>query len=662
MTDFSEQRAQMVRRQIRARGVRDERLLNAMGMIPRERFLPARWQHLAYQDRPILIAGGQVALQPHVVAYMIEALVLAPGARVLELGTGTGYAAAILAEMGAQVYAIEASGQFAERAASTLVDLGYGSVHVQHASDLRAWQEEGPFDAILVSEAVAAVPEALKSQLKTGGRLVAAVGTSMVAEELVRVTRLEKGQFDREDLADIRFVPLLTDEGEPSGPPTARLVETRPRGRQTLPGLILNHAEVFDTVEEADLSPMMARIGDKRVVLIGEASHGTSEFYRMRARITQRLIEEKGFTIVAAEADWPDAAHIDTYVRHRAAPSAGWEAFARFPEWMWRNEETKEFADWLYRHNADRTAPEMAGFYGLDLYSLFASTRAIVDYLEDVDAGLAALARRRYACLSPWEADPAAYGHAALTGRYRDCEREVTQMLADLLKKRKDYTAHDGHRFLDAAQNAQLVADAERYYRVMYYGSRMSWNLRDGHMFDTLMNVMDFHGPQAKAVVWAHNSHIGDARATEMSRRGEKNLGEMCARGFGSDSYRIGFGTDHGEVAAASDWGGPMEIKQVQPAHRQSYERQFHLTGAPGLILPMRAGQEFDLVTELADQRLERAIGVIYRPETELASHYFEAELPAQFDEYVWIDRTTAVSALPVHRTAALPDTYPFGV
>lgn len=662
MTDLAERREEMVRRQIRARGVRDERLLDAMRKIPRERFLPARWRDHAYEDRPIPVAEGQVALQPHVVAYMIEALALEAGARVLELGTGTGYAAAVMAEMGATVCALEARGQLAERAASTLVDLGYETVRVLHDSDLRAWQEEAPFDAVLISEAVPEVPEPLKSQLKTGGRLVAAVGSGMVAEELVRVTRLEKGQFDREDLADIRFVPPLSQEGEPSGPPTARLVETRPRGRETLPGLILNHAEVFDSVEEADLSAMMERIGDRRVVLIGEASHGTSEFYRMRARITQKLVEEKGFNIVAAEADWPDAAHIDTYVRHREAPSAGWEAFARFPEWMWRNEETRAFANWLYRHNTGRPAGEMTGFYGLDLYSLFASTRAIVDYLEEVDADLAALARQRYACLSPWEADPAAYGHAALTGRYRDCEQEVTRMLADLLKKREDLAARDGHRFLDAAQNAQLVADAERYYRIMYYGSRMSWNLRDGHMFETLMNVMEFHGPEAKAVVWAHNSHVGDARATEMSRRGEKNLGEMCARGFGSDSYRIGFGTDHGEVAAASDWGGPMEVKQVQPAHRQSYERQFHLTGVPGLILPMRAGHEYDLVTELADPRLERAIGVIYRPESELASHYFEAELPAQFDEYVWIDRTTAVSPLPVHRTDATPDTYPFGV
>ena len=238
---------------------------------------------------------------------------------------------------------------------------------------------------------------------------------------------------------------------------------------------------------------------------------------------------------------------------------------------MWRNGETHEFATWLHSHNAEKPPKERAGFYGLDLYSLFTSTRAIVDYLEDVDPALAALARHRFECLSPWEADPAAYGYAALTGAYRACAEDVTQVLVDLHQRRMAQAYRDGERLFDAQQNAYLVANAERYYRVMYYGSRASWNLRDGHMFETLQNVLQFHGPKAKAVVWAHNSHIGDARATEMSRRGEHNLGEMCATGFGAQSYRIGLGTDRGTVAAASDWGGPMEIKRLRPAHRQSY-------------------------------------------------------------------------------------------
>jgi erythromycin esterase-like protein len=264
--------------------------------------------------------------------------------------------------------------------------------------------------------------------------------------------------------------------------------------------------------------------------------------------------------------------------------------------------------------------------------------------------------------LSPWEADPAAYGHAAITGAYRNCEQAVTRMLADLHDKRQTYERRDGERFLDASQNAQLVANAERYYRAMYYGSRTSWNLRDGHMFDTLENLLNFHGGYSKAVVWAHNSHIGDASATEMGKRGEHNLGQLCRTGYPGQTFHIGFGTHHGEVAAATNWDGPMEIKTVRPSHPQSYENQFHRTGVEGLILPMRPGSEFDLVQELVKPRLERAIGVIYRPETELASHYFEAVLPEQFDEYIWIDRTNAITRLRSSRMKGLPDTYPFGL
>jgi erythromycin esterase-like protein len=272
------------------------------------------------------------------------------------------------------------------------------------------------------------------------------------------------------------------------------------------------------------------------------------------------------------------------------------------------------------------------------------------------------LARTRFRCLSLREADPAAYGYAALTGACRERAQDVTQVLVDLHRKRPEPVRKDGERLFDARENAYLVTNAERYSRVMYHGSRASWNLRDGHMFETLQKVMQHNGPAAKAVVWGHNSHIGDARATEMLLRGERNLGEMCARGFGAQSYRIGFGTDRGTVAAATDWGGAMEVKTLRPALAQSFERQFHLTGLPGLILPMRPGQEFDVVTELSTPRLERAIGVIYRPETELASHYFEADLPRQFDEYVWIDKTSALTPLPARQTEGLPDTYPFGV
>jgi protein-L-isoaspartate(D-aspartate) O-methyltransferase len=667
MENFARRRWEMVSQQIFARGVRNDKVLAAMRLVPRHEFLPEHLRHLAYEDRPVPISEGLTLIQPYVLAYMIEALDLKGGEKVLEISAGTGYIAAVLSRIAGQVYIIERVGQHAETAAATLIDAGCQNFHMRHDDGTKGWIEEAPFDAIMVSAATPFVPETLKNQLAPGGRMVVPVGSDPRAQELVRVTRLEKGQFTQEDLADLRFVPMIGNqgwEGEPPEPDTgsAQVMPAPPKTDAGLPGLIARHAEVFESVETADLAPLLGRIGNRRVVLIGEASHGTAEFYRFRARLTQRLIEEKGFTIVAAEADWPDAARIDHFVRHRESPPADWEAFARFPTWMWRNTEMHAFITWLQAWNAEKHHTARAGFYGLDLYSLFTSTRAIIDYLQEVDPDLAVLARKRFSCLSPWEADPAAYGYAALTGTYRECARDVTQVLVDLHRKRLDQAQNDGDRLFDAQQNAYLVTNAERYYRAMYYGSRASWNLRDGHMFETLENVMEHHGPLAKAVVWAHNSHIGDARATEMSRRGEHNLGEMCARGFGAQSYRIGFGTDHGTVAAATDWGGAMEIKTVRPSHRQSYDRQFHLTGLPGLVLPMRPGHEFDVVTELSTPRLERAIGVIYRPESELASHYFEAELPRQFDEYVWVDKTSAVTPLPARQTEGLPDTYPFGV
>jgi len=667
MTDLEKQhRERMVAEQILARGVRDKRVLNAMSKIRREAFVPENVRNLAYEDRPLPIAAGQTISQPYIVAYMIEALALKGGEKVLEIGAGSGYAAAALAEIAGEVYTIERIDQLAEKAASNLIGEGYENVHILHADGTIGWRDESPFDAILVSAGAPEIPLALKQQLAIGGRMIIPVGADPKAQELIRITRVDENGYDREDLADVRFVPLIGKEGweleeTESEITRPRVIQTLPRANESLPSLISNNAEAFSTVEEASLDSLLKRIGKARVVLIGEASHGTSEFYRMRALITKRLIEEKNFNIIAAEADWPDAARIDHYVRHRNTPPSEWTAFARFPTWMWRNAEVREFIDWLHDYNKALPYHNRAGFYGLDLYSLYNSARAVVDYLDEVDPDLAIVARSRYGCLSPWEADPAAYGHAALTGDYRDCEQNVVRMLAELQKKQMEYANHDGERFLDASQNAQLVANAERYYRIMYYGSRASWNLRDSHMFDTLLNVMTFHGENAKAVVWAHNSHIGDASATEMSARGEHNIGQLCREKFGNESHIIGFGTDHGTVAAASNWDAPMEVKQVRPSHPQSYERLFHLTNKPGLILPLRSEQKGELYTQLSKPRLERAIGVIYRPETELASHYFEAVLPRQFDEYIWIDQTKAITPISTAQLEGVPDTYPFG-
>ncbi len=663
---FALLRAEMVERNIAARGVQDELVLEAMRKVPRELFLPRNLREFAYEDSPLPIAGEQTISQPYIVAFMAEALLLKGGEKVLEIGAGSGYAAAVLSEIAADVYTVEHLGQLAEKAAATLADLGCDNVHVLHGDGTKGWPEHAPYDAIVVAAGGPQVPELLKEQLKVGGRLVIPVGEDERAQELVRVTRISSDTYRSEDIADVRFVPLIGEEGWFANGESRPAVRRAPRPALSDDEILVRNladaAELFPSIEKADLNPLMARIGSARIVLLGEATHGTSEFYRMRERITRELIIEKGFGFVAIEADWPDAARVDHYVRHFQYPPSEWTAFARFPTWMWRNTEVRDFVSWLRKHNGTVEKNDRVAFHGLDLYSLYDSIRSVLNYLDEVDPELARVARERYGCLTPWQRDPATYGHAALSGSYPTCETDVARALTDLLAKRRVYAEHDGERFLDAEQNARLVANAERYYRIMYYGSRASWNLRDGHMFDTLKNLLAFHGPDSKAVVWAHNSHVGNAGATEMAARGEYNIGQLCRKEFGEKAYLVGFGTHSGTVAAASEWDGAMEIKNVRPSLPNSYEQLCHATGHARFMLGLRGGGDLCGPAGLGKERLERAIGVIYRPETEMASHYFRANLPRQFDEYVWFDNTSAVTPLDTAEVKGLPDTYPFGV
>jgi len=428
--------------------------------------------------------------------------------------------------------------------------------------------------------------------------------------------------------------------------------------------LVREHGEPLPPIaDEEAFGAMFDRFADAKVVLLGEATHGTSEFYRARAAITKRLIEQHGFTIVAVEADWPDAAAIDRYVRHKAPRAETEPAFGRFPTWMWRNFEVQDFIDWLRAHNEALEPERRAGFFGLDIYNMSASIRAVINYLEKTDPQAARVARERYGCLTPWQRDPATYGRSALSSGYAKCEEAVLGMLRELLGKKLDYEKSGGESFFDAEQNARLVTSAERYYRIMYYGGAASWNLRDQHMFETLERLLAHHGENSKAVVWAHNSHIGNAAATEMGLvREEFNIGQLCRERFGKEAALIGFGTDRGTVAAATDWDCEMEIKQVRPAHRNSYERLCRDSGVGEFLIDLRPGQNEPLREGLSYPRLERAIGVIYRPETEFASHYFDASLPNQFDAFVWFEETRAVTPLPAKARAGVPETYPFGV
>lgn len=658
--DLEERRREMVERQIAARGVRSEAVLDAMGRVQREGFVPSYLGEFAYEDTALPIEEEQTISQPYIVALMIEALDLDGTERVLEIGTGSGYAAAVLAEIVPEVYTIERHAGLAGSAELRLAEQGYDNVHVRCGDGTLGWPEVAPFDAIVVAAGGPDVPEALREQLTVGGRLVIPVGSTVGYQSLMKITRTGEQEFRSEELGDVRFVPLVGEEGwhidEEEAPAAQR---KQPLG---LSERIAKHAELVESPEDARLDALLDRIGDARVVLLGEATHGTSEFYRMRARITQALVERKSFDIVAAEADWPDAARVDHYVRDRDVPAQEWKAFARFPTWMWRNEEFAEFVEWLRLHNLERPEEQRVRFAGLDLYSLYTSISEVLRFLDASDPAAASIARQRYGCLTPWQNDPAAYGRAALKGEYRSCERDVTRMLQDLLQERMGWMQGEEEAFFDAVQNARLVADAESYYRIMYYGSHQSWNHRDQHMFDTLEALLRFRGPESKAVIWEHNSHVGDARATAMSARGELNVGELCRKRFGEDAYLVGFGTDHGTVAAASYWDGPMEVKSVRPSHDDSYEALFHEIETPGLLLGLRESPDRDLRGLLSQTRLERAIGVIYRPETELASHYFQAVLPRQFDEYIFFDRTRAVTPLEVGTLEGLPDTYPFGL
>ena len=430
-----------------------------------------------------------------------------------------------------------------------------------------------------------------------------------------------------------------------------------------LPELIADAAEPLPEIDDPAFGAMFDRFGEARVVLLGEASHGTSEFHRARAAISRRLIEHHGFNMVAIEADWPDAATIDRYVRHRPWREGELRAFDRFPTWMWRNREFDDFIRWLRGHNANRAYERMTGVHGLDLYNLSGSMRAVIDFLEREDPQLARLAHRRYGCLEPWAEEPQVYGRNALLEGYARCEVGVIEMLKELLQRQIDCFAPECDEWLDAAANARLVKDAEAYYRVMYHGAAESWNLRDTHMFDTLAMVLDAK-PGSKAIVWAHNSHIGNAAFTDMGmQRGELNIGQLAKEKWDVRARLIGFGTHAGTVAAADDWDEPMQVKEVRPSLPESYERACHDTELPRFLLDLREDEVARSVREeLMESRLERFIGVIYRPETERSSHYSEAILPRQFDGWVWFDETTAVTPLPGEQRPGEDETYPFGL
>jgi erythromycin esterase-like protein len=415
-----------------------------------------------------------------------------------------------------------------------------------------------------------------------------------------------------------------------------------------------------------DYDALLDAIGDARIVCIGEASHGTHEFYSERAKITKRLIDEKGFNAVAVEADWPDAFRVNRYVRGQTEDTSAIEALAgfeaRFPTWMWRNADVLDFVGWLRAFNEAITdESQRAGFYGIDLYSLFSSIDAVIRHLDNIDPQAAKRARERYSCFDHYGEEAQTYGYAAAFGAGESCQEEVVKQLTELTR-----LDAEGEEFFSAEQNARLVANAEEYYRSMFAGRVSSWNLRDRHMAETVDELMDFLAAEtgrARIVIWAHNSHLGDARFTEMGQQGELNVGQLMRERYNEDAFLIGFSTYTGTVTAADDWDAPADRKRVRPALRGSYEDLFHLVSTAPYYLTFRG--ESVAAHELREARLQRAIGVIYRPDTERQSHYFQAQLPFQFDAMIHFDETRAVE--PLERTARWhggepPETYPTGI
>ncbi|HET7036769.1 MAG TPA: erythromycin esterase family protein [Thermomicrobiaceae bacterium] len=422
-----------------------------------------------------------------------------------------------------------------------------------------------------------------------------------------------------------------------------------------------------------DYDKLLDLIGDAQFALIGEASHGTHDFYQQRVEITKRLISEKGFTAVAVEADWPDAYRVNCYVRGRGQDSNADDAlggFERFPTWMWRNVVVEEFVDWLRDHNEGLPVEQQCGFYGLDLYSLYTSIAEVIRYLDQTDPEAAQRARKRYACLEHFGRDAQAYGYATVFGRSEPCEQEVVNQLVDLQRHRLELIKQHGEieeeKFFSAEMNARVVLDAEEYYRTMFYGNVASWNLRDSHMADTLDNLTEhlgkMNGQPPKIALWEHNSHLGDARATEMGAAGEWNVGQLVRERHDGKARLIGFTTYTGTVTAASDWDQPAQRKHVRPGLPGSYEDVFHSTEIPRFYLPLRDGGR--AAEQLSEPRLERAIGVIYRPETERISHYFLARISDQFDAVIHLDETRALEPLEINaewQSIEPPETYPFG-
>ncbi len=636
--------------QLKNKGIKSPLLLKAFQDIPTAFFLSKEQYPYDYSQMDIEDKFEKIEPRVIVVAKMLEQLKIEERKKILAIGVDSVYILVILSKIYEKVFIVDANEIYAKWALEVLKNENITNVFIISGNEKLGWKEKAPFDAILIVSEFEEVPHNLKEQLKVGGKLLAPIGPDWAHIIFEIIQRVSETEYNEEKSRDNFFIPnpkLLPEIGSKDFPEKEIVDEIKVK------------AIAFNNIKEYPIDGLLDRIGDAQVVLLGEASHGTSEFYLTRQEITKALIEKKGFNFVCAEADWSDAEQINSYVRKQYTEK-DWMPFTRFPQWMWKNKEVLNFVEWLQEYNT--LHQNKAGFYGLDLYGLENSIELVINYLENIDVDLANLAKTRYACITPFMSDPAIYGKMVVSKQLESCEKEILKMLVDLLKN-KNKLNHSPEYFY-AYQNANVVVDAELYYKTMYYGSAESWNLRDFHMFHTLKSLLSYFGSDSKAIIWAHNSHIGNALATEMYSRGEINIGHLCKEHFGDKSYNIGFGTHTGTVAAANNWGGKMEVMHVNNSLVNSYENLCHQSKIANFTLPLREKYSGKKLRELlSTPKLERAIGVMYRPQTERMSHYFHAVLPSQFDEYIWYNESKAVT--PISGKSVHPkllEKHPFGL
>jgi len=654
---FAAARNRMVHEGLVRRGISDRRVLDAMATVPRERFLPAESAVSAYEDRPLPIGSGQTISQPYVVALALEAAAVQPTDRALEVGTGSGYAAAVLDELAAEVWTVERHGDLVVDASESLRATLHGGVHVRWGDGALGWPEAAPFDVVVVSAAGERIPAPLLDQLADGGRLVMPVGPADGHQELV-VVRRDGDRLDREELGPVQFVPLLPERAtrpvrahrHPTGGTAAADPDLSPAER------LARACEPFSSITGADLSGLLQRVSGARVVLLGASTLGTSEFVQVGARITRALVDQLGCRTVVLDADWQDVAALDAWCAGIDPRPDEPPPCAAFPSWRWRNQEFGALLAWLRRRATADDGSDPVRLVGLDIDAGDCVRAEVLDALDRSDPAAADALRRRYAADIPW-AD-GLVGPPALSGRAAAAVDRVVAQAVEAARERLEHPFGPGE-FLDPTALDDLVRSTPQSVVATVSGGPNWWSERERRAARFLRSIVDrAEGP---VVVWSHATRVGDAAATNLDLGGGSSLGQACRSAFGDDAYLIGMGSGTGSVAAATSWGGHTEVLPLEPARAGSLEELLDASHLPAFLLDLRATRQHRVGAELGGRRPQRVVGPVVGPALTDRPAVLRGVLPQQFDEYVWIGATSAVVPVPVPVDTARADRFPPG-